>query len=246
MYREDCDRNALMTALRLSIVMPVYNEERTLKEIIRRVYDACGSFAEVIFVDDGSTDSSLTILKQMAREGDTVLSKPNAGKGSAVRAGYAKAQGTYVIVQDADLEYNPAEIPALLDHAERHHLPAVWGSRRLKKQKQYVHIAHFIGGTALTWICNLLYGSHLTDQPTCYKMVRRDVLQTLPLREDDFRFDPELTVMLLRRGISIVELPVSYAPRSMEEGKKVNWPDWFKWVWVFLALRLKPASYFSG
>ncbi len=228
----------------LSIVIPVYNEEATLREIVQRVFDACGDFAEVIFVDDGSKDASLSILQELAREQDTVITKKNGGKGSAVRKGYAVASGVYVIVQDADLEYDPEEIPSLLAYAKQHDVRALWGSRRLKKQQQFVHVGHFVGGTLLTWICNLLYGSKLTDQPTCYKMVRNDLLQTLPLKENDFRFDPELTVMILRRGVSIPEQPISYHPRSMEEGKKINWRDWFKWVWVFVTLRFKPASYF--
>lgn len=230
---------------RLSIVIPVYNEEATLKRIIERVFAACGDFAEVIFVDDGSKDNSLSILQEMARPQDTVITKQNGGKGSAVRKGYQAATGTYVIVQDADLEYDPEEIPGLLEYAEKHQLQALWGSRRLKKQKQFVHFGHFIGGTSLTYICNLLYGSRLTDQPTCYKMVRNDLLQTLPLKENDFRFDPELTVMVLRRGAEITEQPISYHPRSIEEGKKINWRDWFKWVWVFVTLRLQPKSYFA-
>ena len=229
---------------RLSIVIPVYNEENTLREIVRRVIETCGDFAEVIFVDDGSKDASLSILRELARDRDTVITKSNGGKGSAVRKGYAVARGKYVVVQDADLEYDPEEIPMLLAYAEKHTVEALWGSRRLKKQKQFVHLGHFVGGTSLTYICNILYGSRLTDQPTCYKMVRGDILQTLPLCENDFRFDPELTVMLLRRGYTIAEQPISYHPRSMEEGKKINWTDWFKWVWVFVSLRFKPQSYF--
>lgn len=230
--------------MQLSIVIPVYNEEATIRQISERVFAACGDFSEVIFVDDGSTDHSLAIMQAIARPQDTVVTKKNGGKGSAVRKGYQVASGTYVIVQDADLEYDPEEIPALLTYALQHNLQALWGSRRLKKQKQFVHIGHFLGGTALTYICNILYGSHLTDQPTCYKMVRSDLLQTLPLKEDDFRFDPELTVMVLRRGVDIKEQPVSYHPRSMEEGKKINWKDWFKWVWVFVSLRVKSDDYF--
>jgi len=229
---------------RLSIVVPVYNEEKTLRAIVQRVFDACGDFAEVIFVDDGSSDGSLSILKEMARDQDTVITKQNGGKGSAVRKGYQVAKGHYVIVQDADLEYDPEEIPGLLTYAEKHDLPALWGSRRLKKQKQFVHIGHFIGGTSLTYVCNALYFSRLTDQPTCYKMVRGDILKNLPLKENDFRFDPELTVMILRRGYKISEQPISYHPRSMEQGKKINWRDWFKWVWVFFTLRFKPKAYF--
>ena len=226
-----------MEQARLSIVVPAYNEERTIGQIIDRLHAAC-PFAELIFVDDGSKDRTLQILREKVRPTDIVVSKENGGKGSAVRMGYTHANGVYTIVQDADLEYSPEEIPELLSVVEEKHLPALFGSRRLKKQKQYAHLLTFLGGSALTVICNILYGSRLTDQPTCYKMVRTDILKTLPLRENDFRFDPEITAMLLRRGIPIAEHPVSYHPRTVAEGKKINWKDWFKWVWVFVKLRI--------
>ena len=225
------------TGLRLSIVMPVYNEERTLETIIQRVFDACGTFAEVIFVDDGSQDNSLQIIQRLARSTDTVLTKKNGGKGSAMRMGYQKAKGHYVIPQDADLEYSPEEIPLLLAYAEERNLPVLFGSRRLKKQKQYSHFIFFLGGSLLTMICNLLYGTRLTDQPTCYKMIRRDILNSLTLKENDFRFDPELTALIGKRHIPIEEYPISYHPRSLSEGKKICWKDWFRWVWVFVKLR---------
>lgn len=222
---------------RLTIVMPVYNEEATLDTIITRVFDACGDIADVVFVDDGSSDRSLEILKNRARPQDTVLTKKNGGKGSAVRMGYEHAKGAYVIVQDADLEYSPEEIPELLMQAERHGHAALFGSRRLKKQKQFIHLSFFIGGSMLTQLCNVLYGTKLTDQPTCYKMVRQDVLRTIKLKERDFRFDPELTSLLALKGAFIAEHPISYAPRSVEEGKKICWKDFFRWVWVFVTLR---------
>lgn len=231
---------------RLSVVIPVYNESATIRLIAERVFRSCGDFAEVIFVDDGSKDDSLQIIRSLARTQDIVLQKTNGGKGSAVRMGYTQANGRYVIVQDADLEYSPEEIPEMLTTAEQGNLQALFGSRRLKKQKQFVHLMFFIGGSLLTYLCNFLYGTRLTDQPTCYKMVRNDVLRTLPLKENDFRFDPELTVMLARRGVTIHEHPISYHPRSVTEGKKINWRDWFKWVWVFISLRFRPASYFSN
>ncbi len=231
-----------MNPPRLSIVVPVYNEERTIAAIMDRLHAACGAFSEIIFVNDGSKDRSLEILQSKARPQDTVLSKPNGGKGSAVRMGYEHAKGNYVIVQDADLEYSPEEIPSLLEFAEKHNHAALFGSRRLKRQKQFAHLSFFIGGSLLTYTCNLLYSTHLTDQPTCYKMVRGDVLKTIHLKENDFRFDPELTAMLARHHVPIAEFPVSYHPRSREEGKKINWKDWFKWMWVFVSLRLKPMS----
>ena len=227
-----------MAQPRLSIVMPVYNEERTLRQIVGRVQQACGDFSQIIYVDDGSRDLSLSILQEIARPQDLVLTKPNGGKGSAVRMGYEHAQGKYVIVQDADLEYSPEDIPALLEAAERENMAALFGSRRLKKQKQFSHLSFFIGGNMLTWTCNLLYGTRLTEQPTCYKMVRGDVLKTLRLRENDFRFDPELTVQIAVHRHVIGERPISYTPRTVHEGKKINWKDWFKWMWVFVSLRV--------
>ena len=224
---------------RLSVVVPVYNEERTLATIIDRLIAACG-FAQIVYVDDGSRDRSLEILRSRARPQDLVLTKPNGGKGSAVRMGYQHVTGWYTIVQDADLEYDPVEIPPLLERAERENLPAIFGSRRLKKQKQFVHVSFFIGGTLLTYICNILYGTRLTDQPTCYKMVRTDILKTLPLKENDFRFDPELTSLLALRKVPIAEDAISYHPRSKAEGKKICWKDWFRWVWVFVSLRVRP------
>lgn len=222
-----------MDVPRLSIVVPFFNEEGSLPTIIGRLHRAC-PFAQLIFVDDGSRDQSLALVRKLARSEDLVFTKPNGGKGSAVRMGYAHAAGVYTIVQDADLEYSPEEIPALLAKAETEGLPAIFGSRRLKEQKQFVHLAAFVGGSLLTHICNLLYGTHLTDQPTCYKMVRTDILRTLPLRANDFRFDPELTALLARRGIPIAEYPISYHPRSFAEGKKIGLKDWFLWVWEFL------------
>ena len=226
----------------LSIVVPVYNEERTLREIMQRIYDACGDIAQIVFVDDGSRDQSLAILRAHARPQDIVLTKSNGGKGSAVRMGYEHARGQYVIVQDADLEYDPHDIPPLLEFAQKANHAAVFGSRRLKKQKQFMHLSFFIGGSFLTYYCNFLYGTKLTDQPTCYKMVRGDVLRTIRLVEHDFRFDPELTAKLALRGIHIAEFPISYKPRSVKEGKKINWKDFFRWFWVFTTLRFSAAT----
>ena len=227
---------------RLTIVIPIYNEERTLAEIARKVFDACGTFSEVIFVDDGSTDRSLEIAKSLARLGDQVLTKANGGKGSAVRMGYAHAHGVYVVTQDADLEYEPIELKAMLELAEAEDLPAVFGSRRIKKQHQYAHIKFYIGGMLLTWIFNLLYRYHLTDQPNCYKMMKADVLGTFRLTENDFRLDSEVTALLARKRLTIAEVPTSYHPRSVAEGKKIRASDWFKAVWVFLKIRFVPRS----
>ncbi|MBI4129178.1 glycosyltransferase family 2 protein, partial [Candidatus Peregrinibacteria bacterium] len=181
---------------RLSIVIPFFNEERTLGALIDRVHSAC-PFAEIILVDDGSTDTSLTVAQSRVRKGvDRVFTKPNEGKGSAVRLGFAHATGTYVIVQDADLEYDPKEILPLLERAETDALPAVYGSRRLRGRPPVAHIKYYIGGVLLTHYVNLLYGTRLTDQNTCYKLVRTDLVRSFPFRHNDFRFDCEMTVFL--------------------------------------------------
>ncbi len=226
---------------RLSIVVPAYNEEATIGQIMDRLHQSC-PYAQCIFVDDGSRDATLRILREKAGPDDLVLTKPNGGKGSAVRMGYEHASGIYTVVQDADLEYSPEEITPLLEFAEQNNFVSVFGSRRLKKQKQFAHVLTYIGGSMLTIICNILYGTRLTDQPTCYKMVRTDILKTFPMKENDFRFDPEITVMVVRRGFHIAEYPISYKPRSFEEGKKIGWKDWFLWVWVFIKLRFVPLS----
>lgn len=213
------------------------NEASTIGEILLRLQRTCGEFAEIIVVDDGSIDGSHDVAKRLARPQDTVLAKRGEGKGSAVRMGYAKASGRYVIVQDADLEYSPEEIPALLGHAETHALSALFGSRNLGEHRHYTHIAYYVGGLLLTKLCNLLYGCALTDQPTCYKLIRSDMLRELPLRENDFRFDAEVTCYLLLNGCRVEEQPISYRPRSSAEGKKIKTRDWFLSVWVIVFLR---------
>jgi len=220
----------------LSIVVPAYNEERTVGQIMDRLHAAC-PFAQMIFVDDGSTDRTLQILWEKAMPQDSVITKENGGKGSAVRAGCASATGTYTMVQDADLEYSPEEIPAMIAMAERGNLPVVFGSRRIHDEHKYAHIKFYLGGRLLTGIFNLLYRTRLTDQPHCYKMVKTEILRTLPLRENDFRFDAELAAMLARRKIPIAEFPTSYNPRTVEEGKKIGWGDWLRAVWVFVRVR---------
>ncbi|NOS67295.1 MAG: glycosyltransferase family 2 protein [Candidatus Peribacteraceae bacterium] len=225
-----------MTAPHLTIVVPAYNEERTMGQIMDRLHAAC-PFAQSIFVDDGSTDRTLAIINEKKGPNDVVLTKENGGKGSAVRIGYGRAEGIFAIVQDADLEYNPEEIPQMLAMAEQGNLLAVFGSRRIRDQKQYAHVKFYLGGILLTKIFNFLFGTHLTDQPNCYKMVKTEILKTLPLTENDFAFDAELAAMLARRKIPIAEFPTSYHPRTVEEGKKIGLKDWFKAIWVFMRVR---------
>lgn len=225
---------------RLSIVIPFFNEERTLGVLIDRVHRAC-PFAELLLVDDGSTDTSLAIARSRAREGfDLVLTKPNEGKGSAVRLGFTNATGKYVVIQDADLEYDPREILTLLEKAETDALPAMYGSRRLRGRPLVAHIKYYIGGVLLTHYVNLLYGTRLTDQNTCYKLVRTDLVRSFPFRQNDFRFDCEMTVFLRCHGHHILELPISYDPRTAAEGKKIGYRDWIRSFWLLTVMRFWP------
>ena len=172
--------------------------------------------------------------------------KRNAGKGSAVRLGFAHASGTYVVVQDADLEYDPGELLPLLQEAEMRDLPAVYGSRRLFVRPPVAHIKYYIGGVLLTYWVNLLYDVWLTDQNTCYKLVRTDLVRTFPFCQSDFRLDCEMTVYLLRRGHRICELPISYFPRTAADGKKIGYRDWLRSMWLLTVMRFLPKRRMYG
>lgn len=230
-----------MTHPRLSIIVPVYNEEKTLPAIVARLHQHC-NFAQIIFVDDGSTDHSLDILKRLARPQDIVLTKPNGGKGSAVRLAIPHVAGTYTIIQDADLEYDPADIPRLLGQAEQENLPTLYGSRRLTKhEREYARWIYYLGGNIVSAFTNLLFRSALTDMMTCYKLIRSDLFTTLPLKTNDFRLEPEITGLLLRRGVDIREAPIDYHPRTRAEGKKIGWRDFFRCLSTLLKIRFSRA-----
>jgi len=222
----------------LSIIVPVFNEERTLREIVERIRRHCPD-AQIVFVDDGSTDGSLTILHQISSTADTVLTKPNGGKGSAIRHGLPYCRGRTTIIQDADLEYDPADIPALVREAEQRNLPAVFGSRRLRRQeRQYAKWRYYIGGNLLSTITNVLFGSHLTDMMTCYKLITTPIFQSLSLSAEGFGIEPDITAHLLRRAVPIAEVPIFYRPRTRTEGKKIGWKDFFRCLGTLVRIRL--------
>ena len=234
----DAQRSALL-AMRLSIVIPIYNERATIIELLDRVA-AVDLDTEVIVVDDGSTDGTRELLRaRAAREGDgmTLLLQPtNQGKGAALRAGFARATGDYVIVQDADLEYDPTDYAALLHVAARDKAQVVYGSR-FAAGRPAMAIRHRVGNRLLIWLTNRCYGSSLTDMETCYKLIDRTLLQQIETVSNSFDFEPEITAKILKRGIPIHEVPIRYHGRSFDEGKKISWKDFFQAVWTLLKYR---------
>jgi glycosyltransferase involved in cell wall biosynthesis len=213
--------------LRLSVLMPVFNEAATLALSARRVR-AVPLNLELICVDDASTDGSATILAALLQEGviDRVITHPrNRGKGAAVRTGIAEATGDVIVVQDADLEYDPAELPRLLEPIADGRADAVYGSRFQGGPHRVLYFWHSLGNRALTLMSNMFTDLNLTDMETCYKMVRADLLKRLPLRTDRFGIEPELTARLSQAGARIYEIPISYDGRTYAEGKKIGWRD---------------------
>ena len=226
---------------RLSVILPCYNEARTLPEIVRRVR-ATALAHEIIAVDDGSTDASAAALVELSRAPGAPLTllrhARNRGKGAAIRTGLAAVTGDLVLVQDADLEYDPTAYAALLAPFADPAVQAVYGSRNLHPNPRSTQ-AFYWGGRFLSWLANALYGSHLTDISTGYKAFRADTLRALPLAADGFEFCEEVTALLLRRGVRIHEIPISYVPRTRAEGKKIRARDGVIAIATLIRLRWK-------
>lgn len=212
----------------LTVVMPVYNERVTVAEIIRRVRAADVPLdLEVVVVDDGSSDGTDQILSAIEDSTVRVVTHPvNRGKGAAVRTGIERARGDVVLIQDADLEYDPEDWPGLLDPILKGKAHVVYGSRFTGARKNML-LTHWIGNRFLSLVTNLLYATTLSDMETCYKVFDRRVLEGITIRSDRFDFEPEITAKVLRRGFRIFEVPISYAGREPEEGKKITWRDGF-------------------
>jgi len=219
----------------LTIIVPVYNEERTLTSIITALGAKCPE-AQIIYVDDGSRDASLLMLQSGARESDTVVHKENGGKGSAIRKGLELASGRYTVIQDADLEYDPSEIKLLVDAAKAHHGSAIFGSRFLRPNP-HIYKRFLLGNKTLTFVLNMLYGSHLTDSYTCYKLLPTELFQSLNLQARGFELEAEICAKCIKRKIPIREIPISYKPRTIAEGKKINARDAWKGLKMMVKLR---------
>lgn len=221
----------------LSVVVPCFNEARTLAHVLETVRAAPARALEVIVVDDGSTDGSRELLQGELRAlvDVLVLQPANAGKGAALRAGIARATGDYVLIQDADLEYNPEEYPRLLQPLLDDRADVVYGSRFIGGDSHRVlYFWHSLGNRVLTLLSNMVTNLNLTDMETCYKVFRRELVQGLSLREDGFGFEPEVTAKIARiPHVRIYEVGISYFGRTYREGKKINWKDG---VWAIVCI----------
>ncbi|MCA9234994.1 MAG: glycosyltransferase family 2 protein [Planctomycetales bacterium] len=214
------------TTLAVSVVIPCYNERETIVEIVRRV-QMVGVHREVIIVDDFSTDGTRDLLLLLDNEPDirVLMHGYNRGKGAALRTGFSAATGDVVMIQDADLEYNPNDLPRLLEPIERGEADVVYGSRFLEDAHQDPSRMHRLGNWALTAASNLATGQRLTDMETCYKVFRREVLDQIHIEQKRFGFEPEITAKVSKLGYRIKELPIGYDSRGYEEGKKIGWRD---------------------
>lgn len=238
----------------LSIIIPVYNEERLVGELLQKVVDLKlrdGLDKEIIVVDDGSSDDTHAVIGQFLEShpasGIRLLRhEENRGKGAAVRTGMDAAHGDILIIQDADLEYDPDDINDVVAPILSGAAMVVYGSRILREKAlgrsgvcglitgkhPHSYVLAYLGGVAITKWTNLLSGARLTDEPTCYKCFHRDALSGIRIESDDFAWEPEITMKVLRKGVSITEVPVSYHPRKLSEGKKINWKDGVKALWT--------------
>ncbi|HJN62363.1 MAG TPA: glycosyltransferase family 2 protein [Candidatus Parcubacteria bacterium] len=221
--------------MKLSIVIPIYNERETLLKIIEKVEeaDSLSLEKEIILVDDGSTDGTREILKNLEKKYLVIYHSKNQGKGAALRNGFKKATGDIILIQDADLEYNPQNYPSLLRPILENKTEIVYGSRNLKKNPR-VHLKYYIGGKITNWLFNFFSGAKLTDFWTCYKVFKAPILKSFELKKNGFGFEAEVTIKSLKKKYKILEVPIDYSPRTTKQGKKIRPRDGLILIWQLI------------
>lgn len=235
--------------MKLTVIIPVYNEEGTITEVIQRVMAANIDDVdrEVIVVDDGSRDSTRAILRQTAGV-TTIFHERNRGKGAAIKTGLQVASGDIVIIQDADLEYDPDDFKSLIAPILAGQTEFVMGSRFLSAKLKFFgrgnspFFSHYVGNKLVIWLTNILYGNRATDYEGCYKALTRRLVRSLDIQANGFEFDNELTCKALRLNHRIVEVPIRYTPRSYQEGKKITWRHGVRMLWTIIKWRLLPLE----
>jgi len=226
---------------KLSIIIPLYNEEKTIKQILEKIIKAPLTLKkEIIVVNDGSTDSSQKKVEEFIKKNKNIIliNKINQGKGSAVKEGIKNSTGNIIIIQDADLEYDPNEYQKCINPIINKKALVVYGSRRLKKTNKISSFSFYLGGNLLTLLTNILYHSNLTDESTCYKTFKAETIKTINIHGKKFDWEPEITAKILKKRIKIHEVPIKYFPRSNKEGKKIRWKDGLDGVWTLIKYRL--------
>jgi len=225
--------------MKLSVVMPAYNEDRTIEEIVRKVL-AVEMEKELIIVDDGSRDRTREILREKFMDLDeinVIFHEKNSGKGAAVKTGIAAATGDMVIIQDADLEYDPNDFHKLVQPIIDGKAQVVYGSRVKGRDFKHRYTLNLFAARLLSFMSNVLYGFNITDEPTCYKLFRADIIKSIEIKGDGFEWEPEVTAKLGKKGIAIHEVPISYYSRTIKEGKKIKWIDGVKAIWALMKYR---------
>jgi glycosyltransferase involved in cell wall biosynthesis len=226
--------------MRISFLVPVYNERSTVLEVLERL-EALGLDRQIVVVDDGSTDGTGDVLRKWhaVHPDDVLLHQANAGKGAALRAAIPHVDGDIVVIQDADLEYDPADVPALIEPILRGAADVVYGSRLSGGRPQRAYLFwHLVGNRFLSLLTGVLYNTTLSDMETGYKAFRSEVLRSLDLRENGFSIEPEITAKVCKQKLRVYQLPISYYGRTYEEGKKITWRDGFRAIWVLLRVRV--------
>jgi dolichol-phosphate mannosyltransferase len=223
--------------MKLSIIIPAYNECRSLPDLLKKVEDVPGINKEIIIIDDKSSDGTREFLEKVKDRYKVIFHEKNQGKGAAIKTGIRHSTGDVVVIQDADLEYDPNDYHKLLQPFIEGKAKVVYGSRFIKKNMEIRYKLNWLATKLLNYIVLFLYFHHITDEPTCYKTFDAKLLKELDIKGNRFEWEPEITAKVLKKGIKIFEVPISYFPRSFKEGKKIGWKDGFQAIWTLIKYR---------